>query len=126
MSKLSDLPVAILLRVLQLSGAISITSAHLPSITWLAHAPSSAKSVSTGFLERVDKVRRETKSAAAFVMITLISAPSRTSRRTRIGILYAAMLPVIPISIFFPFTTVLKYVQKQKRSDWQIAYKKMR
>ena len=84
---LSQKPFAILASVLQLKGATSIRSAHLPSKTWFDHEPSENSSLITGFFETVESVSGVTKSFAAGVMITFTSAPSFTSNRTISGAL---------------------------------------
>src|SRR3954471_3182885 len=81
-SKLLQAPVAILLRVLQLSGAISIISAQRPSCTWFDQVSSSNNSINTLFLERVESTSGDTNSFAAGVIITFTSAPALMSKRT--------------------------------------------
>jgi len=102
-NKLSQSPEAIFASVLQLNGAINITSAHLPSDTWFAHALLLERSIKTGFLESVDNVRGDTNSFAEAVIITFTSAPALINNLTSMAVLYAAILPVMPNSIFFSF-----------------------
>src|SRR5689334_17751845 len=80
---LSHRPLAIFARVLQLNGATTITSAQRPSITWFDHDSLLASSVITVFFDNVDRVRGETKAAAAGVITTFTLAPAFTSRRTK-------------------------------------------
>jgi hypothetical protein len=56
----------------------------------------------TGLPDSVESVRGVIKSVAALVIITFTSALSFLKRRTRAGILKAAILPVIPMTILFP------------------------
>ncbi len=102
MSKLSQSPFAILANVLQLNGAINITSAQRPSITWLAQESFSVRLLCTGFLDNVDKESGVTKSLAAEVITIFTSAPAFIKSRVTTADLYAAMLPLIPNKIFFP------------------------
>ena len=74
-NKLSQIPLAIFAKVLHEAGAISITSAQRPSITWFAHVSSSKRSESTLFFDNVENVNGDTKSVAAFVIIIFTSAP---------------------------------------------------
>src|SRR5882757_5737972 len=84
-SRLSQSPVAILARVLQLSGAMTKTSAQRPRSTWLDQVSPEKRSERTGFFERVARDRGVTKSRAAGVWTTFTRAPSLirslTSRR---------------------------------------------
>ena len=101
-NKLSQIPLAILARVLHEAGATSIRSAQRPSITWFAHPSSSKRPESTLFLDNVEKVNGDTKSNADLVIIIFTSAPFFMSNLNNTTALYAAMLPVTHNSIFFP------------------------
>src|SRR5687768_2563367 len=81
-NKLSHWALTILAKVLQLAGAITITSAQRPSITWLAHEFSSKSSAYTLFFDNVEKVKGVIKSRAEGVRITFTSAPDLTSSRS--------------------------------------------
>jgi len=50
----------------------------------------------------VDNTRGDTNVDAEGVRTTFTSAPALIQRRTKIGILYAAILPDAAMSIFFP------------------------
>jgi hypothetical protein len=65
-SRLSAIPAAIFAMVLAVAGAIRIRSAHRPRSIWLFQLPSPGlkKSVRTGFLDKVDRVRGVIKSLA--------------------------------------------------------------
>jgi hypothetical protein len=66
------------------------------------------RSVTTGFFERVERVKGETKSAAAGVITILTSAPALTNSLVRRIDLYAAILPEMAIRIFLPCSIVIK------------------
>src|SRR5574344_780370 len=108
-SMLSAMPFAILPRLLAVQGAISMASAHSPSVTWLCHVPSRCekKSLMTGLDVRADNVIGVINSLPAGVMTTCTSAPFFISNRMIRHALYAAMLPLIPHTIFFPFSILL-------------------
>ena len=112
----------ILESVLQLAGAMIITSAHRPSITWLAHVSSSASWTSTLFLLRVASVRGDTKSLAAGVRITFTSAPATINNLVSSIALYAAMLPVIPKRIFLPLN-ILQVTKNDSLFNCRSCYK---
>ena len=57
---------------------------------------------STGFFETVDKVNGVTKLHASLVAMIFTLAPNLTSCLVNSGVLYAAILPVIPNKMFFP------------------------
>ena len=78
-------------------------SAHLPSNTWFDQALLLERSNKTGFFESVDRVNGETKSFADAVITTFTSAPALINNLTSMAVLYAAILPVMPNNIFFPF-----------------------
>ena len=104
--RLSAMPLAILPRVLAVAGAITIASAHTPRSTWLFHEPlrSSKNSESTAGPVSVESVRGAINSLAAGVITTCTSAPAFTRSLAKTALLYAAILPVMPSTIFFPFT----------------------
>lgn len=57
----------------------------------------------TGFPVNADKVTGVMNSLPAGVITTCTSAPFFINARTKYAALYAAILPVIPNMIFFPF-----------------------
>ena len=69
----------------------------------------SARSVKTGFFDRVDRDNGVTKSFEAGVWITRTDAPSFISSLTNSNDLYAAMLPVTPKRTFFPWNIDICY-----------------
>jgi hypothetical protein len=85
---------------------MSMISAQRPSITWLAQELFSASWCNTSFFDKVLNVRGEIKFVAEGVIINFTSAPAFTKSRTSHAILYAAMLPVTPMSIFLPFSII--------------------
>src|SRR5690606_6432420 len=101
-TRLSQRPRASLAKVLALHGATSITSAQRPISTWLFHCEPSLTLLNTGCFETVSSASGLTKAPAEDVIITLTSAPAFISWRTRMGVLYAAILPVTASMIFFP------------------------
>ena len=109
-SRLSAIPEAILPNVDAVAGAITMASAQRPSSTWLCHEPLSLlkNSLSTGLPDNVESVSGVMNSFAAGVITTCTSAPSFTNNLTSKAALYAAMLPVTPRTIFFPFIICLK------------------
>ena len=109
-SRLSAIPEAILPNVDAVAGAITRASAQRPSSTWLCHEPLSLlkNSLSTGLPDNVESVSGVMNSFAAGVITTCTSAPSFTNNLTSKAALYAAMLPVTPRTIFFPFIICLK------------------
>ena len=78
------MPAAILARVEAVAGATSITSAHIPSSTWLFHTPSVMleNSLNTGRPLKADKVTGVMKSLAQGVITTCTSAPAFFNNRT--------------------------------------------
>ena len=84
-NKLSQIPFAILAIVFALAGAITIKSAQSPRSTWFVHSPFlfKTKSLNTGFLLSVLKVKGVTNSLAAGVIITFTLAPALTSNLTK-------------------------------------------
>ena len=104
-SILSAMPCAILASVEAVAGATTMASAHRPRSTWLFHVPSRPlkNSLTTGFDVRADSVIGVMNSLPAGVMTTCTSAPRLINSRMSVQVLYAAMLPVMPTTICFPF-----------------------
>jgi hypothetical protein len=94
------MPFAIFAKVLQLKGAIKI---HQPMPKHYMVFPSViiTYSVITLFLDNVESTNGETNSLAVGVITTLTSAPALINNLTSKIVLYAAILAVIPINIFF-------------------------
>ena len=105
---LSAMPCAILPKVLAVQGAISIASAHSPRLTWLCHDPSRwlKNSETTGLCVKALSVMGVMNSLPAGVITTCTSAPCFMSKRMSVHALYAAILPVMPRTIFLPFSIV--------------------
>ena len=108
---LSAMPLAILPRVEAVQGAMSMASAHSPRSTCEFHVPSlcAKNSLITGLWVSADSVIGVINSFPAGVITTCTSAPAFTSPRIIRHALYAAMLPVIPSTIFFPFNIFLYF-----------------
>jgi hypothetical protein len=95
--------------VFAVAGAMSIRSAH-SARSMCQVFPVTVKALRSGNVptmtscpERVEYVRGEMNSLADSVITTRTSAPAlRNSRMTK-HTLYAAMPPVTPMRIFFPF-----------------------
>src|SRR5690606_29005230 len=109
---------AIFESVFAVAGAIKNKSAQRANSTWLFHLGSLKLSLSfssvneenTSFLESVESVSGVTNSFADCVITTFTSAPFFTKSRTKKAALYAAIPPVTPSKIFFPFKTDISYV----------------
>lgn len=84
---LSQIPCAILAKVLQEAGAMSIISAQRPNITWLLHSRSVDHSMTTLFFDKVLKTKGDTNVVAVGVMTTFTSAPALMKSLTNKGIL---------------------------------------
>ena len=112
MSMLSAIPLAILPRVEAVQGAISMASAHSPRSTCEFHVPSlwAKNSLITGLWVSADSVIGVINSFPAGVITTCTSAPAFTSPRIIRHALYAAMLPVIPSTIFFPLSITSNFL----------------
>ncbi len=84
-SMLSEIPCASLARVLAVAGAMIISSARLPRLTWpiSVSCRSENMSIATGRWVSAWKVMGLTNSAAAGVMTTSTFAPALTSRLVR-------------------------------------------
>ena len=103
---MSATPLAILPKVLAVQGAMTMASAHSPRSTCECQVPSRCEknSLMTGLRVRVLRVRGVMNSLPDGVMTTCTSAPCLMSKRMSRQALYAAMDPVMPKTIFFPFS----------------------
>ncbi len=108
---LSATPLAIFPMDDAVAGAMTIASAQSPRSTCEFHWPVLAvkNSLITGCPLSVDNVTGVMNSLAFGVIITCTSAPAFTNRRTSDADLYAAIPPVIPTTICFPFITDLGF-----------------
>ena len=102
---LSAIPFAIFPKVDAVQGAINIASAHNPRSTCEFQVPSRCEknSLMTGLCVSADRVIGVINSLPAGVITTCTSAPALMSPRIIKHALYAAIDPVIPNTIFFPF-----------------------
>ena len=103
----SAIPAAILAMMLAVAGTMYKRSAHFAKAMCSTSQTAGALNMlssATIFCDMVRNVNGVTNSAAAFVIITFTSAPCLRSLLIKSGVLYAAIPPVTPIKMCFPFS----------------------